>query len=105
MPPLISKVPMTGSSNDLSESLKTSIRSVITTGPLAAILTRRNSIASMPGGPGRTPDYLGDLGGLGDFRELILPDTRGTGQSAVPADPATYRSDLLARDVEAVTGP
>jgi pimeloyl-ACP methyl ester carboxylesterase len=56
----------------------------------------------LPGGPGRTPDYLGDLGGLGDRRELILPDTRGTGQSAVPADPATYRSDRLARDVEAL---
>jgi pimeloyl-ACP methyl ester carboxylesterase len=59
-------------------------------------------LVCLPGGPGRTPDYLGDLGGLGGFRELILPDTRGTGESAVPADPATYRRDRLARDVEAV---
>jgi pimeloyl-ACP methyl ester carboxylesterase len=56
----------------------------------------------LPGGPGRTPGYLGDLGGLGGCRELILPDTRGTGESAVPADPATYRCDRLARDVEAL---
>jgi pimeloyl-ACP methyl ester carboxylesterase len=59
-------------------------------------------LVCLPGGPGRTPDYLGDLGGLGARRELILPDTRGTGESAVPADPATYRGDRLARDVEAL---
>ena len=56
----------------------------------------------LPGGPGRTPGYLGSLGGLDGSRELILPDTRGTGESAVPADPATYRCDRLARDVEAL---
>ncbi len=60
------------------------------------------ALVCVPGGPGRTPDYLGDLGGLGDHRQLILPDTRGTGQSAVPADPATYRSDRLAQDIEAL---
>jgi pimeloyl-ACP methyl ester carboxylesterase len=59
-------------------------------------------LVCLPGGPGRTPDYLGDLGGFGASRELILPDTRGTGESAVPADPATYRCDRLARDVEAL---
>jgi proline iminopeptidase len=59
-------------------------------------------LVCLPGGPGRTPDYLGDLGGLGDHRELILPDTRGTGRSAVPADPESYRCDRLARDVEAL---
>jgi pimeloyl-ACP methyl ester carboxylesterase len=59
-------------------------------------------LVCLPGGPGRTPGYLGDLGGLGAWRELILPDTRGTGESAVPADPATYRCDRLARDVEAL---
>jgi pimeloyl-ACP methyl ester carboxylesterase len=59
-------------------------------------------LVCLPGGPGRTPDYLGDLGGLGGSRELILPDTRGTGESAAPADPATYRCDQLARDVEAL---
>ena len=59
-------------------------------------------LVCLPGGPGRTPDYLGDLGGLSRHRELILPDTRGTGASAVPADPATYRADRLAHDVEAL---
>src|ERR1022692_5081239 len=59
-------------------------------------------LVCLPGGPGRTPDYLGDLGGLGAWRELILPDTRGTGESAAPADPATYRCDRLARDGEAL---
>ena len=56
----------------------------------------------MPGGPGRSPGYLGDLGGLGRSRELILPDIRGTGDSEVPADPAAYRCDRIARDVEAL---
>jgi proline iminopeptidase len=59
-------------------------------------------LVGLPGGPGRTPDYLGDLGGLSGSRELILPDTRGTGESESPADPATYRCDQLARDVEAL---
>ncbi len=59
-------------------------------------------LVCLPGGPGRSPDYLGDLGGLSNSRELILPDTRGTGESAAPRDPATYRCDRLARDVEAL---
>jgi pimeloyl-ACP methyl ester carboxylesterase len=59
-------------------------------------------LVCLPGGPGRSPEYLGDLGGLGDSRQLILPDTRGTGDSEVPADPATYRCDRLAHDVEAL---
>jgi pimeloyl-ACP methyl ester carboxylesterase len=46
--------------------------------------------------------YLGDLGGLSGHRSLILLDLRGTGESAVPADPATYRCDLLVDDVEAL---
>lgn len=37
-------------------------------------------LVCVPGGPGRSPCYLGDLGGLGRSRELILPDIRGTGQ-------------------------
>ena len=58
MPSLTSKVPMTGSSNDLSGSLKTSTRSVITTGPLAAMLMTRKSMLSMPGGPGRMNEAI-----------------------------------------------
>jgi pimeloyl-ACP methyl ester carboxylesterase len=59
-------------------------------------------LVCLPGGPGRAPGYLGDLGGLGHSRELILPDTRGTGDSEVPADPAAYRCDRIAWDVEAL---
>ncbi|AZM88629.1 MULTISPECIES: alpha/beta fold hydrolase [Streptomyces] len=56
----------------------------------------------LPGGPGRAADYLGDLGGLSAHRTLILPDTRGTGASAMPADLATCRVDRLVADVEAL---
>ncbi|MEU4196959.1 alpha/beta hydrolase [Kribbella sp. NPDC026611] len=57
-------------------------------------------LVCLPGGPGRHPDYFGDLGGLADYRELIMPETRGTGESSTPTDPATYRRDRLAEDVE-----
>jgi pimeloyl-ACP methyl ester carboxylesterase len=54
----------------------------------------------LPGGPGRDPDYLGDLGGLGQQPRLVLLELRGSGSSAVPADPATYRCDRMVSDVE-----
>lgn len=56
----------------------------------------------LPGGPGRTGEYLGDLGGLSARRRLIIPDTRGTGLSADPADPGSFRVDRLVGDVEAL---
>ncbi|WP_406192572.1 alpha/beta hydrolase [Kitasatospora sp. NBC_01560] len=56
----------------------------------------------LPGGPGRAAEYLGDLGGLSARRTLILPDTRGTGASAMPADLATCRVDRLVADIEAL---
>ncbi len=56
----------------------------------------------LPGGPGRAAEYLGDLGGLSAHRTLILPDTRGTGASALPADLASCRVDRLVADVEAL---
>ncbi len=59
-------------------------------------------LVCLPGGPGLEPAYLGDLGGLGRSRELILPHSRGTGDSEVPADPAAYRCDRIAQDVEAL---
>lgn len=59
-------------------------------------------LACLPGGPGRASAYLGDLGGLSAHRQLIMLDTRGTGRSAVPADPASYRCDRLADDVAAL---
>ncbi len=56
----------------------------------------------LPGGPMRASVYLGDLGGLTAHRRLILLDLRGTGDSAEPEDPATYRCDRLVDDVEAL---
>ncbi|GAA1916055.1 alpha/beta hydrolase [Streptomyces durmitorensis] len=56
----------------------------------------------VPGGPMRASAYFGDLGGLTAHRRLILLDLRGTGDSAVPADTATYRCDRLVDDVEAL---
>src|SRR5215470_5926145 len=56
----------------------------------------------MPGGPMRASVYLGDLGGLSAHRQLIMPDLRGTGDSAIPADPGSYRCDRLVEDVAAL---
>ncbi|MFJ7900143.1 alpha/beta fold hydrolase [Streptomyces sp. NPDC096198] len=56
----------------------------------------------LPGGPMRASAYLGDLGGLATRRQLVLLDLRGTGDSAPPADPGTYRCDRLVDDVEAL---
>jgi pimeloyl-ACP methyl ester carboxylesterase len=61
-------------------------------------------LVCLPGGPGRDAGYLGDLGGLAERAgcELIIFEPRGTGASAVPADPATYRVDRMVEDVEAL---
>lgn len=56
----------------------------------------------LPGGPMQASAYLGDLGGLSAHRWLVMLDLRGTGESAVPADPASYRCDRLVDDVEAL---
>lgn len=55
----------------------------------------------LPGGPMRASAYLEDLGGLSEHRQLLLLDLRGTGASEIPPDPATYRCDRQADDVEA----
>jgi pimeloyl-ACP methyl ester carboxylesterase len=59
-------------------------------------------LVCLPGGPGRAAEYLGDLGGLSRSRQLVLLDSRGVGESADPADPATFRADRLVDDVEAL---
>lgn len=56
----------------------------------------------LPGGPMRDAAYLGDLGGLAAHRTLVVLDSRGTGASAEPADPGTYRCDRQVGDVEAL---
>ncbi|GAA0369353.1 alpha/beta hydrolase [Microbispora corallina] len=60
------------------------------------------ALVCLPGGPGRSSAYLGDLGGLAARRRLLLLDNRGTGDSAAPADPATYGVGSLVADVEAL---
>ena len=56
----------------------------------------------LPGGPMRDSAYLGTLGGLTAHRRLIRLDLRGTGESEIPRDPASYRCDRLVDDVEAL---
>ncbi|MFE9443866.1 alpha/beta fold hydrolase [Streptomyces sp. NPDC006602] len=59
-------------------------------------------LVCLPGGPMQDSVYLGDLGGLTAHRTLIRLDLRGTGRSATPGDPASYRCDRLVDDVEAL---
>jgi pimeloyl-ACP methyl ester carboxylesterase len=59
-------------------------------------------LVCLPGGPMQAPAYLGDLGGLSAHRGLVLLDLRGTGDSARPPDPASYRCDRQVGDVEAL---
>ncbi|NUT10970.1 MAG: alpha/beta hydrolase [Nonomuraea sp.] len=59
-------------------------------------------VVCLPGGPMQASAYLGDLGGLSAHRRLIMLDLRGTGESAVPHDTASYRCDRLVDDVEAL---
>jgi proline iminopeptidase len=56
-------------------------------------------LVCLPGGPMRAAAYFGDLGGLSRRRQLIMLDLRGTGNSAIPADPESYRCDHLVEDV------
>lgn len=57
-------------------------------------------VVALPGGPMQSAVYLGDLGGLDAAVRLIRFDCRGTGASATPTDPQTYRCDRLVDDVE-----
>ncbi|MFD6797091.1 alpha/beta fold hydrolase [Streptomyces cyaneofuscatus] len=73
------------------------------TTPLAYHLVGEGEpLICLPGGPMRASAYLGDLGGLSAVRQLVLLDLRGTGESAAPEDPSTYRCDRLVADVEAL---
>ncbi|MBH5336719.1 alpha/beta hydrolase [Streptomyces pactum] len=61
----------------------------------------RPPLVCLAGGPGRDAAYLGDLGGLDAHRDLIAPDSRGTGDSPT-ADPQHYAFPRLAEDLEAL---
>jgi pimeloyl-ACP methyl ester carboxylesterase len=60
------------------------------------------ALICLPGGPMQASAYLGDLGGLPAHRSLVLLDPRGTGDSAAPADPTSYRCDRQVDDVDAL---
>lgn len=62
----------------------------------------RPPLVCLAGGPARDAAYLGDLGGLGAYRPLIVPDARGTGDSPAAADPSEYAFPRLAEDLEAL---
>ena len=51
------------------------------------------------GGPGRASRYLRDLGGLARTRTLLLLDSRGTGESGRPDDPARLAAPYVAADL------
>jgi proline iminopeptidase len=59
-------------------------------------------VVCLAGGPMLDSAYLGDLGGLSQHVQLILPDYRGTGDSQTPTDSTSYRCDRLVDDVEAL---
>ncbi|MGW7248320.1 alpha/beta fold hydrolase [Streptomyces decoyicus] len=59
-------------------------------------------LVCLAGGPGRDAAYLGDLGGMAADRQLIIPDSRGTGDSPSAADPSRYAFPQLSEDVEAL---
>jgi pimeloyl-ACP methyl ester carboxylesterase len=67
----------------------------------ATTLGTGDPLVVVPGGPMQASVYLGDIGGLDAHRTLHLLDLRGTGGSAVPAEPATFRVDRQVGDVEA----
>lgn len=62
----------------------------------------RPPLVCLAGGPARDAAYLGDLGGLSAYRRLIIPDSRGTGDSPSAADPVEYAFPRLAEDLEAL---
>ncbi|MEV6896549.1 alpha/beta hydrolase [Amycolatopsis sp. NPDC051372] len=66
------------------------------------VLGSGTPVVCLPGGPMRDAAYLGDLGGLATHRSLLVLDLRGTGASAEPEDPDTYRCDRQVGDVEAL---
>ena len=59
-------------------------------------------LVCVPGGPMRDSVSSPTLAACPGSRRLVILDLRGTGQSAVPANPASYRCDRLVDDVAAL---
>jgi proline iminopeptidase len=61
---------------------------------------RGPALLCVPGGPGRASAYLEDLGGLDATHTLHLLDSRGSGESPLPADRSSLAFPRLPDDVE-----
>lgn len=59
-------------------------------------------VVCLAGGPGRASAYLAGITASLPGRTVIRLDNRGTGESAAPDDPATYRAAASVDDVEAL---
>ena len=59
-------------------------------------------VVVLSGGAGRHPDYLGDLAGLTDVADLVVPHLRGVGGSPQPEDAERGSYWNQADDVEAL---
>ncbi|WP_088317245.1 alpha/beta fold hydrolase [Kineosporia sp. R_H_3] len=59
-------------------------------------------VVVLAGGAGRHPDYLGDLAGLTDVADLVVPHLRGVGESPAPADSEVGSYWRQADDLEAL---
>jgi pimeloyl-ACP methyl ester carboxylesterase len=60
------------------------------------------ALVCLAGGPARDAACLGNLGGLDATRTLVIPDSRGTGDTPPAEDPGSYAFTRLAEDVEAL---
>ncbi len=65
------------------------------------------AVVCIAGGPGRSAEYLEDLGGLSKSLQLVLPDARGTAQSDDPVatiedDRSGWRVEAISADIEMV---
>jgi pimeloyl-ACP methyl ester carboxylesterase len=59
-------------------------------------------VLCLAGGPGRASAYIAEIADCLPGRTTVRLDTRGTGDSAAPRDPATYRASASVGDVEAL---
>lgn len=80
-----------------------SVRVVAPDGTVLAVHRRGEGppILCVPGGPGRSSEYLEGLGGLDATYTLHLLDNRGSGRSELPADRMSLAFPRLAGDVAA----